>query len=128
MVGGTSGSVVNLAAAAALGFPLRQHFACCTCIFCSALILHALLQHLSAVEALVESAKTAAIPRFLVAFTPEAIVEGSGFRKELVVGTELIFIARWPQTASQRNSQSEVMTLGGCLFTQSHAVPPYLVM
>ena len=79
VVGGTSGSMVNLAAAAALGFPLGQHFACCTCIFCSALTLHALLQQLSAVEVLVESAKTAAIRRFLVAFTPEAIAEGSWF-------------------------------------------------
>ena len=33
VVGGTSGSKVNLATAAALGFPLGQHFACCTCIF-----------------------------------------------------------------------------------------------
>ena len=72
------GSMVNLAAAAAVGFPLGEHFACCTCIFCSALTLHALLQ-LSVVKMLVESANTAAIPRFIVAFTPEAIVEGSGF-------------------------------------------------
>ena len=78
MVGGTSGSMVNLAAAAAVGFPLGEHFACCTCIFCSTLTLHALLQ-LSVVEVLVESANTAAIPRFLVVFTPEAIAEGSGF-------------------------------------------------
>ena len=70
VVGGTPGSMVNLAAAAALGFSLGQHFVCCTCIFCSALT----------VEVLVESAKTAAIPRFLVAFTPEAIV-GVGSEK-----------------------------------------------
>ena len=71
------GSMVNLAAAAAVGFPLGEHFACCTCIFFSALTLHALLQ-LSVVEMLVESANNAAIPRFTVAFTPEVIAEGSG--------------------------------------------------
>ena len=97
--------MVNLAAAAALGFPLGQHFACCTCILCSALTLHALLQQLSAVEVLVESAKTAAIPRFLVVFT----TEGSGFRKEPVVGTESIFMLNG--RLLNQNLQSKVMIL-----------------
>ena len=57
----------------------RRAFCLLYMYFCSALTLHALLQQLSAVEVLVESVNTAAIPRFLVAFTPEAIAEGSGF-------------------------------------------------
>jgi hypothetical protein len=55
----------NLAFAAALGFPLGAPYSICICILSSALALHALLLQLE-IGMLVESRKTAAIPRFLV--------------------------------------------------------------